>query len=184
MADTEPELKYIPTPVVAILGSIYTLIVLCILLIFPVLELAFGSYYRSQCPIEPNIPVYLIVTGACGLASIALTIVIVLSFLLLIKKSNTASAIAVGCTVGCVLIFLVLMSFFLFAWFIVGNVWIFGVHKRVDLDNELSTNYCQRTLYQFAFTMLIISYVMCVLSCCCSCCRSIFQAKTALKDGT
>ncbi|CAF0797841.1 unnamed protein product [Adineta ricciae] len=182
MDDEDNKLNLIPGPILLILGSVYTLIVLCILLIIPILQLAFGGSYLGQCPVEPNIPVYLIVTGACGLASILLTIMIVLSFILVLKRQTAATAVTAACIIGCVLIFLFVMSLFLFAWFIAGNVWIFGVHKKVDLDNSSSPNYCQRTLYQFAFAMLIISYVMCGISCCCSCFRSCLQAKSAFEQ--
>ncbi|CAF0787719.1 unnamed protein product [Adineta ricciae] len=143
MADEDNKLDFIPGPIILILGSVYTLIVLCILLIIPILQLAFGGAYLGQCPVEQNIPIYLIVTGACGLASILLTIMIVLAFILLIKRQTAGTAVTAACIIACVLIFLFVMSLFLFAWFIAGNVWIFGVHKKVDLDDASSPNYCQ-----------------------------------------
>jgi hypothetical protein len=84
--NTKEKFDYIPSAVTAVLSSIYFLIVLCIMLIIPILELAIGAAYRDQCPINPNIPVYLIVTGACGIATIVLTLMIVRFHL---KKTNS-----------------------------------------------------------------------------------------------
>jgi hypothetical protein len=74
---TDNQLKFIPAPLMIILSSTYCLIILSVLLIVPILQLAIGAAYRDQCTINSNIPVYLIVTGVCGIASIVLTLVIV-----------------------------------------------------------------------------------------------------------
>jgi hypothetical protein len=75
--------------VAAVLGTTYCLVVLCILLIIPIIELAIGSTFRNQCTINPNIPTYLVVTGACGLASIVLTIAIVRYYFVFVKNNLT-----------------------------------------------------------------------------------------------
>jgi hypothetical protein len=75
--DDENKLNFIPKPVLGILGSTYCFITLCILLVFPILHVAIGGAYIGQCPIQPYIPVYLIVTGSCGMASIVFTLAIV-----------------------------------------------------------------------------------------------------------
>jgi hypothetical protein len=74
---TENPFKFIPGPLMIILSSTYCLIILSILLVVPILELAIGAAYIDQCTINPNIPVYLIVTGVCGIASIILSLTIV-----------------------------------------------------------------------------------------------------------
>jgi hypothetical protein len=73
----EKKLDIIPGPIAILLGSTYCFITLCILLIFPILQVAFGAAYRDQCTINPNIPIYLIVTGACGMGTIFLILIIV-----------------------------------------------------------------------------------------------------------
>ena len=73
----ERNVRFLPPFVALLLSSTYFLIALCILLIVPILQLAIGLAYRTQCRVNANIPVYLIVTGACGIGSIGLTIVIV-----------------------------------------------------------------------------------------------------------
>ncbi|CAF4230644.1 unnamed protein product, partial [Adineta steineri] len=147
-----------------IAGSVQTFVLLCVLLVIPILQLAIGASFQNQCPVSPNIPTYLIVSGACGIATIVLTIIMTLAYILWIKQfaldsgicDVCAASIISGCIIGSICLVLLLMSFFLFFWFIVGNVWVFSVHSKVDLDNQLSINYCQRTLYQFAFTIIIM----------------------------
>ena len=64
----------------AIFGSFYLLIVLSIMLVLPILQLAFGVVYRHQCPINANIPIYLTIAGACGIALIVLALSMVSSY--------------------------------------------------------------------------------------------------------
>ncbi len=75
--DTRKRIKFLPPFLSLILGSTYFLVALCIILVIPILELAIGIAYKDQCTINPYIPVYLIVTGACGIGGVGLTIVIV-----------------------------------------------------------------------------------------------------------
>ncbi|CAF0967707.1 unnamed protein product [Rotaria magnacalcarata] len=176
-AEGKMPLDLIPKSLMVVLGSTYCLLVLCVLLVIPILQLAIGASYRDQCTINSNIPVYLIVTGACGMATIILTLVLVAGFIFVIKRQSVAGTFVMGCITVFIMMFISLMSFFLFIWFIVGNVWIFGAKKNVQYDNPAASNYCHRTLYQFAFAILIISYVMCCISCCSRVVGSIVRKK-------
>jgi len=75
--EVEKKIKFLPPFLSLILGSTYFLIVLCILLVVPIIELVIGIVYVNDCRINHYIPIYLIVTGACGIAGVGLTIVIV-----------------------------------------------------------------------------------------------------------
>lgn len=75
--DGPRKIKFLPPFLSLILSSTYFLVVLCIILVIPTLELAIGLAYKDQCPVEKYIPIYLIVTGVCGMAGVGLTIVIV-----------------------------------------------------------------------------------------------------------
>ncbi len=70
-------INFFPPFLSLILSSTYFLVALCILLIVPILELAIGIAYSGQCTVNSYIPIYLIVTGACGIAGVGLTILIV-----------------------------------------------------------------------------------------------------------
>ncbi len=82
-ADTQQKIKFLPPFLALILSSTYFLVALCIILVIPILELVIGIVYIGQCTINPKIPIYLIVTGGCGVAGIGLTIVIVRHYLYL-----------------------------------------------------------------------------------------------------
>jgi len=172
--------NFLPPFLVLILSSTYFLIALCIILIVPILQLSIGLTYMSQCPVNRLIPIYLIVTGACGIGSIGLTIMMVVSFICCIKQNSIAGSCINGCIIGVILFIIFLTSFFLFAWFIVGNVWVFGAKNKVSF-NENSSDYCHPILYQFAFWIIIVTYIMIVVSCCLSCCRACYQSITTIK---
>ncbi|CAF0807845.1 unnamed protein product [Adineta steineri] len=179
--DSAKKINFLPPFLALILGSTYFLIALCIILVLPILQLAIGIAYYNQCPVNFYIPIYLIVTGACGCAGVGLTIIIVVAFICCIKQDSIAGSCFNGCVIGIVLFIIFLMSFFLFAWFIAGNVWVFGAKDKVTYDNVQSPNYCHQTLYQFAFWIIIITYILMIVSCCASCCRACFQSVTTLK---
>ncbi|KAM9335188.1 uncharacterized protein ABDE67_020147 [Symphorus nematophorus] len=56
-----------------------------------------------------------------------------------------------------------LITFFFFCWFIAGNVCIFTIYKP---DFEMrGDNYCDKTLYLFAFGSTIFTYVLIGVMC-------------------
>lgn len=75
--DSEKRINVLPPFLSLLLTSNYCLVILCIGLTVPVLELVIGFLYKDKCPAEPYIPKYLIVTGICGIIVITLTIMIV-----------------------------------------------------------------------------------------------------------
>lgn len=62
----------------------------------------------------------------------------------------------------------ILMESFLFAWFICGNVWIYKNYPPNYADPE-SADYCNKTLYLFAFWVTNSYYIIfgLVLTCVC-----------------
>ncbi|CAF1026292.1 unnamed protein product [Adineta ricciae] len=179
--DRTKRIRFLPPFLALILRSTYFLVALCIVLVIPILQLVFGIVYLDQCPINVYIPIYLIVTGACGIAAIGLTMVIVIAFVCCIKQDSIAGSCISGCVIGAVVFFIFIMSFFLFGWFIAGNVWVFGAKTTVNFEKENSPYYCHKTLYEFAFWIIIVTYILMVVSCCVSCCRACFQSLTTLK---
>jgi hypothetical protein len=75
--ETEKKVNFLPPCIALILGSTYFLVVLCILIIIPILQLTIGIVYRNQCPVNFYIPIYLIVAGSFGFANISLMLLIV-----------------------------------------------------------------------------------------------------------
>jgi len=163
--------SYVPAGVALAFGSTYFLISTLIASIIPILQLAVGWYYNGQCPIQQKIPTYLIVSGVCGLALVALSVLMALTFILFLPNSTVLSVVA-SCGICCNLIATFILSLFVFVWFIIGCVWIFGVKKRVQYDHHFLETYCQPVLYNVAFWLLIVTFIMFFISCCMSCFRT------------
>ena len=128
-----------------------------------------GAKYKNDCPIEDKIPIYLIVAGAVGV------------FRNLISLGQRAREgdnddseekrrNPVGSLLDC----------FLFAWFICGNVWIYRNYEP-KYDDLSSPDYCDKTLYLFAFWITTSTYILIGAMCCCVCCVGICAA--AFGDG-
>jgi hypothetical protein len=124
-----------------------------------IVSLIFGILHLHHCPIQPLIPVYLIVEGVVGLLIFVIHVLAVVYILFITKFKYFFIA-----TVALLTAFL---GLFLFAWFLAGNVWIFRVVKRVQFTDRTKVNsYCHGTLYHAAFWLLITQYVMTVFFCC------------------
>ncbi|XP_073461287.1 transmembrane protein 272-like [Aquarana catesbeiana] len=102
-----------------------------------------GVINKDKCPIQPYIPIFLLVTGATHLAAVAL--------LLVRSIFETCSMILEG-----------LIGTFSFAWFITGSVWVFKVYKEYE-------GQCDKDLYLFAFGILLLEYVLLGLALICPC---------------
>ncbi|CAF0966019.1 unnamed protein product [Didymodactylos carnosus] len=163
--------RYIPAGVGVAFGSIHFLITILIASVIPILQLIIGWYYKDQCKINQNIPTYLIVSGICGLILVVLCILMALTFLCFLNNSVVMSIIA-SCGICMNLMATTVLSIFIFIWFIIGCVWIFSVRSKVDFYDKNSKYYCQRTLYLFAFWLLIATFIMMGISCCINCFKS------------
>ncbi|KAG8437857.1 hypothetical protein GDO86_008525, partial [Hymenochirus boettgeri] len=120
-----------------------------------ILMIAVGVIYKDDCPIQPYIPIFLIVTGAIHIVTF---ITMLMRYL-----CETFSALIEG-----------LIGIFSFAWFITGSVWVFSVYSRYE-------GLCDKNLYLFAFGILQFEYVVIalgLLSFCCLCSlRNLFYER-------
>ncbi|CAG5929192.1 unnamed protein product [Menidia menidia] len=133
-----------------------------------------GAVHLDDCPRQPLIPVYLVVVGAFGLA---LGVLACLPCARQPEDGGPANPLARVCAA-----WNSLTSFFLFCWFITGNVWIYSIYEPNYNKNTTSVDpFCDRTLYQFAFWTTTLVYILlglfllggfCVLLCFCLCGRA------------
>ena len=63
-----------------------------------------------------------------------------------------------------------LIDFFLVAWFIAGNVWIYRIYEPFYNKTTNPLDYCNETLYLFSFWLMTASYIFVAVLCCCMCC--------------
>ncbi|XP_029696696.1 uncharacterized protein isoform X3 [Takifugu rubripes] len=147
-----------PTPIL-----VCSKVALCIM---PVAQIAIGAVHLNNCPREPHIPIYLIVSGVFTLA------LALLSCLPCSRQANDepTNPLSRVCTA-----WNSLTTLFLFCWFVAGNVWIYSIYEP-NYDKTAADPYCNRTLYLFAFWTTTLVYILlglffvggcCVLVCFC-----------------
>ena len=67
------------------------------------------------------------------------------------------------------------LDLFLTAWFIAGNVWIYSNYQPSYNPND-GNDYCDKTLYMFAFWITTSTYILLGTICVCICCIAICAA--------
>ncbi|KAM4617169.1 transmembrane protein 272-like [Discoglossus pictus] len=110
-----------------------------------------GSTHKGDCPVEPYIPIFLLVAGITHL----------LTFFIVLLRLVCETFIV---------IFESMVGIFSFVWFITGSVWVFRVY-------QIYEGQCDRDLYLFAFGILLFEYVVIglavVIGCCCSITKNV-----------
>ncbi|XP_063694821.1 transmembrane protein 272 isoform X1 [Bolinopsis microptera] len=151
----------------AAIGGIVCVACVAALMAFPIAQLVIGLQNQDQCTINNKIPLFLIVSGACGCAAAVLQIMDQMCC------SDTDSSGERRSKCPCLGFILHLLNLFCFAWFICGNVWVYKIHKTVDYDDPASEEYCGKLVYLFAFWSITAVYVAlgatCVIGCGCVC---------------
>ncbi len=133
-----------------------------------------GALRIDMCPVQPKVPVYLIVAGSLGVAVSLFKAAYVILLMRRLNKQGSdfdASGKFMCGTVGFVAINTVI-SLIALGWFIAGCVWVFKVWKP-NYDPTSEDEYCDQGLYLFAFVSLIIQCITIGLGCigsCCGCC--------------
>lgn len=122
-----------------------------------------GSIYVNDCKIQPNIPVYLIVSGVLG------TIQHVIAVWTKYVPKETGGRLKVYRAYCKVVDYF--LHLFLAIWFILGCVWVYSNYSDVVFEDTFKEEYCHKTLYLFSFWVLNLSFIfLCILivgSLCC-----------------
>lgn len=139
--------------------------------VLPIAQVSIGAIHLQDCPKQPYIPIYLLVSGVFAL------VLGLLSCLPCTQEpeDGTQTLLSSLCTAWNSLV-----SLFLFCWFIAGNVWIYSIYQP-NYDSSSGTDFCNKTLYLFAFWTTTLVYILlgivflggcCMLFCLCLCGRS------------
>lgn len=153
-----------------ICGSFIITVCLSVSIALPIAMIIIGAVYKDDCPVQKYIPIWLIVAGSFGCFSTLLRTIS--SCINVIKKrevtespqNNNENKFAKKSCLSS------LVELFLFVWFILGNIWVYSIHKTVQYNSEITQNYCNETLYLFAFWVVTLSWIFSGLFCCCCCC--------------
>lgn len=132
--------------------------ILCIHLIWS--SLLLGSTHRSDCPLEPRVPIYLLVGGSFGLIKV---------FLMLWNQKKHSNDACVdddddGETDDAVVrrttkFTEFILCVFLSVWFIMGNVWFYKIWKpNFEQPLHEPSNWCHMTVFRYTFYHLVTCY--------------------------
>ncbi|XP_036404333.1 transmembrane protein 272-like [Megalops cyprinoides] len=136
-------------------------LLMCVL---PIAQIAIGVVYLKDCPRQHYIPIYLLVLGVFGLA------LGVLSCLPCSREREDGGQSTLGTLCH---VWNSLVSAFLFCWFIAGNVWIYSIYPPSYNQTQPNPEYCNKTLYLFAFWITTLVYLFFALCCCALICMCL-----------
>jgi len=153
-------------------------IIVAVLSVIPIVMLAIGAAFRDRCPLNPNIPIYLIVCGTFGILKSVIQVINNVR----IRKRVASGYDAVLKSTDPLKLLDSLVSTFLFIWMICGSVWVFKEWK--PNFNEKDIFYCNQTVYMTAFVILLLGWIFVIVAislCCCLCafvcfCGTVFAA--------
>lgn len=132
-------------------------IIIIFLLALPISMIVIGIIYLHECPREPYIPIYLVVSGCFGLVKNLLNLI----------QSWVNGCGGHGSKEQDVKTnpLAVILSWFLLAWFITGSVWIYRIYNDFEPHDTTSTAYCNSTLYLYSFWITTVTYAFTALAC-------------------
>lgn len=123
--------------------------------------------HLDDCPVQPKIPVYLLVGGCFGLLKLLSVLwqqVKFRRYKTIDERDYDSEDATEGVIVSKSSQFSeMLLCLFLFVWFLCGNFWVLGVW-RPNFDQVLTdpNNWCDKTVYLFAFIQIVVTYVLLV----------------------
>ncbi|GIX74157.1 uncharacterized protein CEXT_560701, partial [Caerostris extrusa] len=113
------------------------------------------SIYVDDCKIQPNIPVYLIVAGVLG--TIQHFMAIWTKYVPKDSQGRLKEYRSYCKVIDC------FIQLFLTIWFVLGCIWVYGVYGEVEYKETFKNEYCNKTLYLFAFWILNFSFMILAL---------------------
>ncbi|CAJ1083382.1 transmembrane protein 272-like [Xyrichtys novacula] len=150
--DERPQVEFRPNSAVLISTLVVVNVTWSVVMVAAV---ALGTLYLDQCPIQPYIPIYLIVFGVSSVLCLCLTYA---------RKSTGENSCCSMLISSC----LSLMVIFKLGWFIAGSCWIYPIYP--PSYSSGTSQYCQKTTYQFAFIVTTLVWVTLAFMFICSCC--------------
>lgn len=98
-----------------------------------------GAMHLDSCPVQPNIPIYLVVLGLSGLLSQSLSQVYFCS----LNRNSRALTLVLICAA--------ILHLFIFCWVVVGTYWVYCAQF---LNNWSGTAQpCAKAMYRFAYSV-------------------------------
>lgn len=123
-----------------------------------------GSLYFNECPQENKIPLYLVVGGSITLLNNLLG-----NFRM--QPNDDPNHVSVTTRRSPLKAFI---TTFMFIWFILGSIWVYKEYE--PSYDPASPNYCNPTLYLFAFWVITSSYLVLMFISMAICCIAFLAA--------
>lgn len=119
-------------------------------LVFSIVILVMGVIYLDECPVEKNIPIFLVVAGVVGI------LVVLLSFLQSWCFDEDRQT-----DLNCWRIIILVVMLFWSAWFIAGSFWVYSNYQPRYRHGaaEADSRYCSKVLYLFSFWAINLTYM-------------------------
>lgn len=156
--ESDGMLGFLKTFLIIIVSTVGFTILLGIFMAIPVSMIVMGAIHMDNCPAERMIPIYLVVAGSFGVAKNLFSLVQRCRKNEQEREEDNRKVNPVEGIVNC----------FMFAWFIAGCVFIYRTTDR-NPDDKSADNYCDATLYYFAFWITTSVFIIMGASCCCVC---------------
>ncbi|KAK6014906.1 hypothetical protein OSTOST_19701, partial [Ostertagia ostertagi] len=137
------------------------LVVFTTFLVFGFLEVFVGLIKVGTCPVEPLVPVWLLMAG---ILNVIYNVVAIIFIMLHDKKARTPKIreLVMGVLTAAWLI-----------WLILGSYYVYEIYDVVVYEQN-HPKYCDRFVYTFAFFVITISYVFLGILVCCACYCMVF----------
>jgi Mn2+/Fe2+ NRAMP family transporter len=125
-----------------------------------VVLLYFGTNHINDCPIQPFISVFMIVTGWSNLvnAMLFMTAFITANYM---KRSSDPSPYTRYLLIGSLIGQLILLIFSV-GWLVAGQIWVFGVQLKgfQSTDPTQPATYCHSAVFWNGFATIFITYAI------------------------
>merc|ERR1712002_600498 len=131
-----------------------------LLLVVPILFIVYGSINLGNCTVQRLIPIWLIVAGVFSIIQQLLQLLDHWKNRKVKQQEVNKPIRALSIICGC----------FNIAWFISGNVWVFGAYSDVTFAESAATTFCDQTTFNLAFWSIVVAYILGGLFRFCGCC--------------
>ncbi|KAB5579317.1 hypothetical protein PHYPO_G00193690 [Pangasianodon hypophthalmus] len=142
--------------IIFVFSSIFTGRIRILLSLLPIVIIGLGAKHIYDCPKQPMVPVYLLVGGSVCL------MIQILPFLYCSQSNGQPFLLCQ--------ILKMLLLIFCPIWLLTGSIFVYMAYEP-NYDFRLSADYCERTVYKFAFWItnaIYLAILIALLVLCCS----------------
>jgi len=145
-----------------------------VVVVFIVFLLSSGIVFIDDCPVQPFIPIYLVLAGVLGVIKNISQIGERLLLPAIKRRTNEQRFKSGYCAWKIVNI---IYTFVMFAWLVVGSYFIYSNYSKLNNSGAFRTDQCHEGFYKFAFGITTASYILATCLVCCVCCCGLCQVR-------